>query len=673
MNFNKVLTIYKKEMLDLLRDKRTVITSIILPIILYPIIMIGFSSIMSRQELKVKESQAFVYIEDSITDKTSLEIVSAISEIENFYLHEKSSDPDSLLSSKGIQAIITINEIVNKDGYPVYNVVVSYDKAEDKSQITYRKIKDTLNKLEKEFVTKRLKTIQISESILNAVNVEEDNVASPKKMFGFTLGKLLPYFLIMITVSSGAVVAADLVAGEKERGTLETLLVSAAHRNELVLGKYLTIITFSLATVLLNLFSMYFSMKNVLGQSGLDTSSINIPVSNFALIFIAMLPLITMFAAILLSISTYSRNMKEANTYLSPLMIVAMMMALISTFPGIDLNLGLSLIPVVNISLLFKEIMMENFNFLHFFLTIGSTLILDAVGIFLCVKLFNNESVLFRVEEEKSLKFWGKDKKNVFSHGFSLMIFMVVVLSMYYIASSWQIKDFSIGMIKTQLILILLPSLFLVKLSGEKYQDSYQLKKTNPLNFVLVALIAVPMFILVSILMFLTNLLFPIPEAYLQLWEKILNTENLGLMKSLLLIAVLPGICEEFLFRGYFMRVFRNLGQWKSILVTAVLFGILHLDMYRLFPVIILGIWMGYLFVKTGSLYIPIFAHILNNSLALLINTFVEKVSFSRFFIDGDNFRVWTYFVSIGLLSLLIVLFNRLNPSVEPMIEEVQN
>jgi len=456
MNFNKVLTIYKKEMLDLLRDKRTVITSIILPIILYPIIMIGFSSIMSRQELKVEESQAFVYIEDSITDKTSLEIVSAISEIENFYLHEKSSDPDSLLSSKGIQAIITINEIVNKDGYPVYNVVVSYDKAEDKSQITYRKIKDTLNKLEKEFVTKRLKTIQISESILNAVNVEEDNVASPKKMFGFTLGKLLPYFLIMITVSSGAVVAADLVAGEKERGTLETLLVSAAHRNELVLGKYLTIITFSLATVLLNLFSMYFSMKNVLGQSGLDTSSINIPVSNFALIFIAMLPLITMFAAILLSISTYSRNMKEANTYLSPLMIVAMMMALISTFPGIDLNLGLSLIPVVNISLLFKEIMMENFNFLHFFLTIGSTLILDAVGIFLCVKLFNNESVLFRVEEEKSLKFWGKDKKNVFSHGFSLMIFMVVVLSMYYIASSWQIKDFSIGMIKTQLILILL-------------------------------------------------------------------------------------------------------------------------------------------------------------------------------------------------------------------------
>ena len=224
-----------------------------------------------------------------------------------------------------------------------------------------------LLKLESILVGERLSAIKIDAEILNAIEIKDNNVAPPEQMLGFIVGRILPYLLIVLTLSGGAVVASDLVAGEKERGTLETILVSAARRIELVIGKYLTIITISTITVFLNLFSMFFSFKHLISQSGVDTSGIQLPLSNFALILAAMLPLVTLLAAVLLSISTYARNIKEAQSYQMPIIFGGMMLAMISMLPGFELTVGFSLIPIINFALLFKNIMMGSFNPTVFF------------------------------------------------------------------------------------------------------------------------------------------------------------------------------------------------------------------------------------------------------------------------------------------------------------------
>ncbi|MCK4653146.1 MAG: ABC transporter permease, partial [Candidatus Cloacimonetes bacterium] len=248
MNFSKIITIYKKELLDLMRDRRTIITAIVLPIILYPLIMIGFSAMMSRQEMKLEQQTMVIYVNDNIADETSQMIIDSFNEIETIQIMGKAGIYEeetylSLLGENSIQAVIDIKDSLSAAGYSVFNISVFYNQTNEKSILTYEKITNKLYDIEDDLVGERLKKININEEILNAVEIKKENIAPPEQMIGFIVGKFLPYLLIILTISAASVVASDLVAGEKERGTLETILVSAARRNELVIGKYLTIIT----------------------------------------------------------------------------------------------------------------------------------------------------------------------------------------------------------------------------------------------------------------------------------------------------------------------------------------------------------------------------------------------------------------------------------------------
>ena len=138
--------------------------------------------------------------------------------------------------------------------------------------------------------------------------------------------------------------------------------MSSASRQEIVLGKYLTIITMSMINVVINLISLSFSVRYLVAQSGLETSGVKMPVSAFLILLVAMLPLATLFAAILLSISTFSRNMKEARTYEQPIMMVSMLLGMVSFIPSIEFSNLLAMVPVINIALLFKAVMINEFT-----------------------------------------------------------------------------------------------------------------------------------------------------------------------------------------------------------------------------------------------------------------------------------------------------------------------
>ena len=371
MNLKKIIVIYKKEMLDLIRDRRTIITSFVLPIILYPLLMIGFSSMMSRQETKLEKQDIVIYINNEVQSELSHELIESLSNIETLQIMDEAVVYNQntyleLLQDQSIQAVINIEDSLSVAGYPIFNITCFYDETSEKSSMAYRKIRDNLNDIEEVYISKRLEKININSEILNAVEIRKKNIAPPEQMVGFVVGKFLPYLLIILTISGASVIASDLIAGEKERGTLETILVSAARRNELVIGKYLTIITISIITVLLNLLSMYLSFRHIFMQLGANMGEFQLPIGNFALILLLMLPLITLFSAILLSISTYSRNIKEAQSYQMPLLFGAIMLSMVSFLPGFELNLGFALIPIVNFSLMMRDIMLNNFSLKYF-------------------------------------------------------------------------------------------------------------------------------------------------------------------------------------------------------------------------------------------------------------------------------------------------------------------
>ncbi len=225
----------------------------------------------------------------------------------------------------------------------------------------------------------------------------------PKKWAAQILGGLVPYFVILLCLTGAMYPAMDLTAGEKERGTIETILCSPVSRTHLVLGKFLMVLTASIATAVLAIASMAVSFgvgkKLLLAfTNGSADSALQITITGKAMasIFFVVLPLAVFFSAALLALSLFAKSFKEAQSYISPLMIVVVLPAVASLLPGVELNASLALIPVLNTSLVSKEIITGTYHWNLIALIFLSSSVYAGIALAIAVKLFQREDVLFR-------------------------------------------------------------------------------------------------------------------------------------------------------------------------------------------------------------------------------------------------------------------------------------
>jgi sodium transport system permease protein len=195
--------------------------------------------------------------------------------------------------------------------------------------------------------------------------------------------------------------AIDLAAGEKERGTLETLLVSPASRSEFVAGKYLVVLTTGIVAALLSMFSLTLSlnymMNNLIGDIASELIRLQFNLEMVILIILIILPLAGIFASLLLSVSIFARSFKEAQSYITALNMLIILPAFISFLPGIEIDYKLALIPVINVSLIIKNAIAGTVEWNYVVVAFISTLILAVIALFFCKKWFERESVIFRM------------------------------------------------------------------------------------------------------------------------------------------------------------------------------------------------------------------------------------------------------------------------------------
>ncbi len=659
MNFKKTLIVYRKETLEVLRDKRTIFTTFILPVILYPILIVGFNSLMMRQMNVLEERGATIAVADSINSDISQDFLGDIKKIKNYTLLPYTPSSQTLYKEKDIQAILTLKDSLGTDGLTYYKISVQYDKSKEQGKMIFSNLKDALRNREKEMQKTFLNSRGLNPEVLNLIAIRELDTSTAEKKMGMFLGMFLPYIVIMMLVAGASTVAADLVAGEKERKTLETLLVSSAGRKEIVFGKYLTIITLAMLNVMINLFSISVSLKFMLANQSKDMAGVQMPVSAIFILLIAMIPLATLFAAILLSVSTFSRNMKEARTYEQPIMMLAMMMGFISFLPTAEINNLWALIPVINIALLFKAVMIHEYTLTNLLVTVGSTILLDVLAIWATIKLFTTESILFRADEESGgLKAIKKNKGNFFSPYYGIVYFSVALIVLYYLGGYLQSKDLFNGLIQTQLLIIALPVLLILRLLRMKSKEILRQKAPALKELVLIPFIAVPAAILVSLIAHLINLIYPFPKEYLEQLSRLFTMDS-STLKVFLVMAVLPGICEETLFRGFMIRFFEKWGPKWAVIISALLFALFHLDPFRFFPVLLLGILLGYLTVRSGSIYNSMLSHTINNGLALFVTTFGSAAWLKPFLSGEDSLRFWVAIPAVVVLVLALWGFHK--------------
>lgn len=405
MQTKKVITIFRKELTDTLRDRRTLIFMLLVPLIAIPGLMTVTSKLMVGQMTKAMEERSKVVVEgvqylpadlrDSLFAARKLDVIEAST-------YEGTSDNlTDEVRNGNISAYVVIPEAFDRaiSLESPTDLEIYYDEAEVSSGFAVDKIKDILNPYKESIVSGRLRTRDISTDILKPFAIKELNVASARKVAGKTLGGILPYIIILMCFMGAMYPAIDLAAGEKERGTLETLLVSPASRGEFVLGKYFVILTTAVVAALLALASLTFSLNYILGDlpaKAMEKLAISFDLNTVILILMIVIPLAGIFAAILLSVSIFAKSFKEAQSYIGGLNMLIILPAFVSFLPGVELNFTLALIPVVNISLIIKEAISGSIEWKYVFTAFFSTLALAGITLYLAKEWFERESVLFR-------------------------------------------------------------------------------------------------------------------------------------------------------------------------------------------------------------------------------------------------------------------------------------
>jgi sodium transport system permease protein len=395
--------VYRKELREALRDRRTLVSSFLVPLLLFPILIAGFSAVAVKMIERAKSESPRVVI---LGGQDSPDVLEQLRKIDKIRIVNAAPDWKQQIIDKEIRAAVELPPGFESDineQKPAFVHIYLY-KNEMKSELAAERLEKGLKKFNDNIVSQRLALNHLPVSLLTPFEVKQENVAPEEKVWGELLGGLIGYMVVLLCLTGGMYPAMDLTAGEKERGTMETILSSPVLRVDLVLGKFFLVLTAALVTATLSVASMGASFAGLRAlnlASAADSAEgpvimLHVGPKAILSIIVMVVPLAVFFSSCLMAISVFAKSYKEAQTYTTPLMVVVILPAMAAMLPGADLNAKLALVPILNASLLCKELVTGTYHWNYIAIIFLSTCVYAAVALFLAVKMFQREDVLFR-------------------------------------------------------------------------------------------------------------------------------------------------------------------------------------------------------------------------------------------------------------------------------------
>ena len=395
----RTFTILKKEFTDVIRDKRTILTMVVIPLLFVPVLLTITLKVVQRQQ-----------------DKADLELVN-IAFVGAEYaprLHQTVAADSQLVIKPGV-AERNIETLIREDTLDGAIVVPPdfqdrvaadeqarigiYYRSSASFAVAERRLREVIEAYDEEIVDGRIRRLELDPELFDAIAVQENDVATLQEVLGQTIGGFLPYMFVIFMFTGAMYAGIDLSAGEKERGTLETLLSSPATRLEIVLGKFLVVAFVGIASALISMLGLYLGVRlgvEDIPQEAFDVVSEVLNLKVIAMIATLLLPLAAFFSAMILAFAIQAKSFKEAQSTLTPLSLVVILPVVFGLLPGIELNSQTALIPILNVSLATKDVISGTIEPLHLVLSYVSLFTLAAVSIWFCVVWFNREETLFR-------------------------------------------------------------------------------------------------------------------------------------------------------------------------------------------------------------------------------------------------------------------------------------
>lgn len=394
--------VFLKELKELLRDRKTLFFMVALPIVVFPLLF-GIATYFSSKAIEDAQTKTLTY--SIVGQEYAPELVSKLGEADVFERVDMPTDSDIKAWVKDGKAdfVLVIPENYTNDPLTGTQVSLSLYLNDSGLNMVQRRLQEIVDSIADANQVTAFNALSLNEAqqtaILSPIEIEKINVADNRENWGEKIGGFVPYLVFILCLQGAMIPATDLGAGEKERGTLETLLISPIERYKLVLGKFFTIAFAGVTSAMVTVSSM--AVWGLIVGQGMAIKIVveimgAISVLDFILMFLMLIPVVAIFAAVLLSLSIYARSFKEAQGYMTPLVMVVIVPVVMAMLPGIDLKGGWAWVPLTNVALAIKELIKGTMDYFALFAIFGSTAVIAGALLAFCIYWCNKEKVLFR-------------------------------------------------------------------------------------------------------------------------------------------------------------------------------------------------------------------------------------------------------------------------------------
>ncbi len=727
MNWRHVQLIFQREMRDQLRDRRTLFTITILPLLLYPLLgllMMQVAQFKREQTVKIRivglenwpadadaivrespdDPQKFVLIESGPQtpgDRLEIQVESwptrgsidqivslsrqslnantcdAILLVEPDFgklLNERkvstatsstssslstsstaSSSPKDAASDNNVDAsgetaqssadssaTGAVTSSTSEELSPGLQLVTNL--ARDRSQVALRRLQVVFRDWQQRWVSRQLADAGMNPELVQPIAIKQNDTSERSVRRAMLWAKILPFVMLVWALTGAFYPAIDLCAGEKERGTLETLLSSPAARREIVWGKLFTVVSFSMLSALLNLLSMHMTAGFIVeqlasqGTPQLAEAFGRLPVHAFGWLVLLLLPMSAFFSALALAVAALARSTKEGQYYLMPLLLFTLPLVTLPMIPSLELTLATSLVPVSGAIFLVRAFIEGRFTdaFIHLPAVVGVTAICCLLSIRWAVRQFESESVMFSDGERWNFQLWlrqvWRDRGIVASPSEAMLCGLIILVAMFFsqfVAApttlSWEVL--AQRAVVTQIGLILSPCLLMAIFLTRSIRQALRLHLVpiDQLAAAIVLAIALhPSYTLLGQAIAGSIQVGSETQRLLESVSAMISAQPLWAI--LLILALLPAVCEELTYRGFiFGGLLRNGGALRAVLMSSLFFGLAHSFLQQSIAATIMGVLLGVIAWRTGSVLCTMLIHVINNSMSVSLGWVTDR------------------------------------------------
>lgn len=603
MNGTHVLLTLGKELRETLRDRRTLMVMVLFPVVVYPMLSLVMTQVMTERE-KTQEARP-----------SQVAVMGAGPVVEEIRRRLSADSKTFVLVPVAVPADVETGHVDAIVDGPTADVParlsVLYDASRDESRRAEQRLSKLLGEMLPEGCTPRF-------------TVEGKDLASGAKLGGYVLSKALPALIILMVLLGAFYPAIDVTAGERERGTLETLLAAPVRRFDLLLGKVLAVTTLAVLTGLLNLLSMSITVLHALHLAAPE-AVLPVPWTRVIATSLVVFPSGFLFAATFVAIGSMARGFKEAQNLLMPVYVLTLVPTLAAAVGDLDLRGMVALVPGMNVTLLAREIILGRATIGQVLAVLGSTLVIGAVAVGFATRFYQSEHFIEvrarprRLLRGPSYRASDSPRTGAPTAGEAMALYGVGFALLYFAFIPLQKRDLVTGLMLSQWGGLLGLAVLFARVTRRRLADVFGLSWPTGGAVVGAVLVGLSGGIVLTVL---TEWVMPPPRQAMEELRRALLPQDGSrtLAEAILAFAITPALCEEAFFRGPILRGLRGrLGATGAIVVTGALFGLFHIDVWRIVPTGLLGVLLSFLAWRTGSLVPAIIAHGVNNALVLVL------------------------------------------------------